>query len=108
MGIRPLTVGVLLAVLLLAACGDNRSADRQAMEENFRALDYEMGNMENLNSGYGPQLARATHRYIVLVRRYADLLGPDEVKRRLLEKGDEVSAYCLPCTASLTDEAKKY
>ena len=109
MGIRALTVSVLIAVLLLvAACGDNRSADRRAMDEKFRAIDYEMGNMENVNSGYGPQLQRATHRYIVLVRKYADLLGSDEARRRLVEKGDEVSAYCLPCMASLTDEAKKY
>jgi hypothetical protein len=109
MRIRAITVGVLiLALVLLAACGDNRSADRRAMDEKFRAIDYEMGNMENLNSGYGPQLQRATQRYIVLVRKYADLLGSNEARRRLVEKGDEVSSYCLPCMATLTDEAKKY
>ena len=50
----------------------------------------------------------ATQRYIVLVHKYADLLGPEEAKRRLSEKGDELSSFCLPCAGVLAEEARKF
>jgi hypothetical protein len=109
MGMRALSVAVLLvAVALVVACGGNQSASREAMEAKFRALDYKMGNLETTAATYGPYLAQATQQYIALVRKYADQLGPDEVKRRLLQKGDEVAPYCIPCMATLEDEAKRY
>ena len=104
-----MTVGVLLlAAFLVAGCGGNGSAARNAMDVKFDQIDYEMGNMENLNSAFSSELAKATQRYIALIREYADMLGPAEVKRRLTQKEDEVAPYCLPCTAPLADEAKKY
>lgn len=78
------------------------------MEVKFERMDYRMANMETLTAPYGPNLARATQQYIVLVREYADQLGPDEVKRRLAQKGNEVAPFCLPCEAMLADEAKKH
>lgn len=103
-----MTVGVLLLAVVLVACGDNRSADRRRMDAKFQKIDYQMGNLETLTSPYGPYLEQATRHYIALVHRWADLLGPDEAKRRLIEKGDEVAPYCIPCMATLDDEAKKY
>jgi hypothetical protein len=106
---RRMTPGVLLlAAVLLVACGDNRSAAVKAMDAKFQRIDYKMATLETITAPYGPYLAQATQQYIVLVREYADQLGPDEVKRRLAEKGDEVAPYCLPCMATLDNEAKKY
>jgi hypothetical protein len=101
------TVCVLLFALVLTACGD-KSSDRNAMEVKFQRIDYEMGNIENLNSAYGSELTKATQRYIALIREYADQLGPAEVKRRLVQKRDEVAPYCLPCSATLDFEASRY
>ena len=106
---RGMTLGVLLlAVVLVVACGDNRSAARKAMDAKFQTMDFEMASLETLVAPYGTHLERATQQYIALIREYADQLGPDEVRRRLVEKGDEVAPYCLPCKATLDDEAKKY
>lgn len=78
------------------------------MEVKFERIDFRMASMETLTAPYGPNLAKATQQYIALIRKYADELGPDEVKRRLAEKEDEVAPFCLPCTATLADEAKRY
>lgn len=104
-----MTLGVLLlAAVLVVACGDNRSAARKAMDARFQKMDYEMANLETLSAPYGTHLERATQRYMALIREYADQLGPREAKRRLVEKGDEVAPFCLPCKATLDDEANKY
>jgi hypothetical protein len=101
-------VCILLFALALAACGDNESASKRAMEVKFDRTDFAMGNMENLNSGLGPELTNATKNDIVLVRKYADPLGLKEARRRLLEKRDEVAPYCLPGSATLDFEASRY
>jgi hypothetical protein len=110
MGTRRLIVSVLLlAAPLLAGCGGNGSANRSAMEAKFQKVDAEMANYETLNSQFNEShFELATRDYIALVRRYADTLGHAEARQRLREKGDELSAYCLPCTAILEDEAQKY
>jgi len=109
MGARIATLGVLLlTVLLVAACGSNQSAAQKEMNTKFDKLDYLMASMETMNSGFGPQLSNATNQYIALVRRYSDRLGADEARHRLVEKGDQVSDYCLACAATLYDAAKKY
>lgn len=107
---RPwLLVGVVLTALLLAGCGDNRSADRKAMEVKFERLDYQMSTLETANAAFNARhLIQDTQRYIGLVHRYADLLGSEEAKRRLNAKADEVGAYCLPCAGVLTVEAGKF
>ena len=100
---------LLLAAAILAGCGDNRSAAEKAMDVKFERIDYEMSNLETVTSSYNTShLAKATEQYIALVREYADLLGPGEAKRRLKEKGDELGSYCLPCVATLEDEASRY
>lgn len=101
-------VCILLFALALAACGDNESASKRAMEVKFDRMDFAMGNMENINSAFGPELTNATKHYIALVRKYANLLGPKEARRRLLEKRDEVAPYRLPCSATLDFEASRY
>jgi hypothetical protein len=103
-------VGVLLLVaLLVAGCGDSRSAATREMDTKFQKLDFEMANLETVNSEYNNRdFARETRRYIALVREYAGQLGRAEARRRLLEKGDELSSYCLPCTATLETAALKY
>jgi hypothetical protein len=109
MAARGTTLGVLLlAVVLVAACGDNRPTARKAIDAKFQSMDYKMATLETLAAPYGTHLERATQRYIALIRKYADQLGADEVKRRLVEKGYEVGPYCLPCQAMVDDEAKKY
>jgi len=100
---------LLLAAALLVGCGYNGSPAAKGMELKFDRLDYEMSTLETGTASYSqPQFAKATDRYIALVRKYADVLGPAEAKRRLREKGDELGSYCLPCTATLQDEASRY
>jgi hypothetical protein len=100
---------MLMAAALLAGCGDNRSADTKAMDLKFERIDFEMSNLETATSTYNiPHFEEATQRYIALIHRYADLLGPEEAKRRLNEKGDELSSYCLPCAGVLAEEAKMF
>ena len=103
-------VGVLLlAAALVAGCGDNRSPTVKAMQLKFDRLDYQMSLLETTAASYNrPRFAKATEQYIALVRKYAADLGPAEAKRRLQQKGDELGSYCLPCTATLQDEASRY
>jgi hypothetical protein len=100
------TAGVpLIAAVLLAGCG--QSGSTKAMNAKFEKLDYEMATIEEGETPY-EHLARLTRRYIGLVREYDDQLGADEAERRLAEKAAELAPYCLPCTATLDDERKKY
>src|SRR5919201_3053401 len=110
MGARRTTAGVpLLAAVLVAGCGYSGSGAEKSMDAKFSKIDYEMASIETVNSEYNDrQFERETQKYIALVREYANQLGRAEARRRLREKGDELSAYCLPCTATLTDEAMKY
>jgi hypothetical protein len=96
---------LLLAAVLLVGCGT--SASVETMNAKFDKLDYEMATIE---TGATPHehLARLTRQYIALTREYGDQLGTDEVKRRLAEKARELAPYCLPCTATLDNERKKY
>jgi hypothetical protein len=106
-----MTLGVLfLALVLLVACGDDRSVDRKAMDAKFDRLDSTFVNLETPSAPYdtGHHLEKATQQFIALIREYADQLGPDEIKQRLADKGNEIGPYCLPCVALLDDEAKKY
>jgi hypothetical protein len=100
--------GLLLAVVFLAGCGDNGAAARKEMNAKFRRLDYKVSAMETLNAGSTTNLEAATQEYIALVHDYADELGAGEAQRRLVAKGDELGGYCLPCRATLYDEARKY
>ena len=105
---RSIILGVLLllAVLLVAGCG---TKDAGAMDEKFQKIDFEFSTLETVNSSYNDREFEAeTVKYIQLVRQYKDQLGPDEAKRRLRGKADELSSYCLPCVATLSDEARKY
>src|SRR4051812_41173145 len=107
MRIRVLTAGV--AVALFAGCGDSRPAATKAMEAKFQAIDYRMSTLETTAAAYNhTYLEKATEQYILLVRKYADQLGSDEVKRRLVQKEDEVAPFCLPCVSTLDDEARKH
>jgi hypothetical protein len=97
---------LLLAAFLLAGCGGDQS--KQAMNDKFAKLDYQMATLE---VGVVPSrhlLARLTREYISLVHEYADVLGPDEVRRRLEEKETELEAYCLPCSGLVADELAKH
>ena len=109
MRMRKSVVVLLLAVPLLAACG-NDSADRKAMETKFEQLDFKLTTYEQATSStYNlPHFTRATKQYIALVRQYKDVLGPKEAKRRLTEERDGIAPYCLPCAGTLDDELKKY
>ena len=53
-------------------------------------------------------LERLTRQYITLVHEYEDQLGTVEVRRRLVQKAEELAPYCLSCTTTLDDERKKY
>ena len=98
--------GLLLVVLLLAGCG---TGDTTAMDQKFDRLDFKMSTLETVNSQYNQQhFAQLTQKYIALVHQYADQLGKDEAKRRLIEMGDELNSYCLPCTGVLYIEARKF
>jgi hypothetical protein len=109
MRMRKSVAVLLLAVPLLAGCGGG-SADRKAMEVKFEKLDYQISTLElSTAATYNqPHFAAATQRYIALVHKYADLLGPEEAKRRLNEASDGIAPYCLPCAGVLTEEAKRF
>jgi hypothetical protein len=99
----------LLAALLLAGCGGGGSSAKKAADAKFRKLDYEMAILETVTSAYNvPGFTKATTRYIALVRENANVLGPAEAKRRLKQKADELGSFCLPCVATLDDEASRY
>jgi hypothetical protein len=101
-------VPTLLAASVLGGCG-GPAGDRSAMNNKFEQIDYEMSRLETVTSQYNnAHFDSATKRYIALVRQYHGLLGPEEAKRRLTDRAEELSGYCLPCAAELTDEAKKY
>ena len=110
MAARKTIVGVFVfAALLLVGCGDHRSAATKAMNAKFERIDYKMMTLETVTSQYNASnFEKATRQYIALVREYADLLGRDEARRRIKEKGDELGPYCLPCAGTLEDEARKY
>jgi hypothetical protein len=110
MGARRVTaVALLLAAFLPAGCGDSRSAAQKRMDVRFQAIDYRMGNLETLSTAYDPShLTKATQQYVALVREYVGMLGREEARHRLLQKGEEIAPFCLPCKATLEDEAKRY
>src|SRR5262245_3604059 len=97
--------GLLLVAGLLAGCGTSDTA----MDRKFQRLDYEMSTLETVNSSFNEQhFARLTQRYIALVHQYEDQLGRDKARKMLIQKGDELDAYCLPCTGVLYIEARKF
>jgi uncharacterized protein HemX len=108
MAVRGTTLGVLLLVVVLAAACGASSGAKTKMQAKFQQIDFRMGSMETLNASNDPNLQRATRQYIALVRHYGAQLGRTEAKRRLMQKAAEVSPYCLPCQATLEDEAKRY
>jgi hypothetical protein len=99
--------GLLLVAVFLAGCGDNDAAKKE-MDAKFRRLDYRVSAMETLNAGSTTNLEAMTQTYIALVHDYADELGADEARQRLVAKGDELGGYCLPCRETLYDAARKY
>jgi len=104
------TAGLLLVVLMLvfvaAGCGQK---DTTAMNHKFERLDFQISTLETINSMYNQQhFAQLTQKYIALVHEYSDTLGKDEARHRLVQLGDELNSYCLPCTGVLYIEAKKF
>jgi len=98
----------LSAVVLLAGCGGNDDAAKRAMQLKFQQIDYKMASMETSAAPFSTNLQEATQQYIALVHDYDDELGAKEAQRRLVEKGDEMGPYCLPCKTTLYAEALKY
>src|ERR1044072_9662343 len=98
-------VVLLLAVPLLAGCGD-KSGGPQAMETKFEQLDFKLTTYEQATSStYNlPHFTRLTNQYIALVRQYKDTLGSKAAKRRLLEERDGIAPYCLPWAGSRSEE----
>lgn len=78
------------------------------MQLKFQRLDYKMASMETSAAPFSTNLQTATQQYIDLVHDYDDELGAKEAQRRLVEKGDEMGPYCLPCKTTLYEEAGKY
>jgi hypothetical protein len=98
-------VALLVLAVLLAGCGGHSAPG----DAKFQKLDYTMATYETSTAQYNARyLESATRRYIALVREYAPQLGRREAKRRLVEKGDELGPYCLPCAGELYAEAKNY
>jgi len=103
-----LLVVVLLGAALVGGYGAN-SPDRETMEVKFERIDFQFSTLETANAAFNSRhLAHQTQRYIALVHEYADLLGPEEAKKRLNQKADELSSYCLPCSGVLAEEARRF
>lgn len=101
--------GLLLAVIFLAGCGgDEPTAAERSMQLKFDQLDYEMGNIEISAPPYQDNLERLTTKYIALIREYDELLGTEEVRKRLEDKALELDDYCLPCSGAIDAERAKY
>src|SRR5262245_14813718 len=97
--------GLLVAVFVLAGGG---TGDTGAMDQKFEKLDFKISTLETINAAYNQQhFAELTTKYIALVHEYEDTLGKDEAKRRLIQMGDELDSYCLPCTGVLYVEADR-
>ena len=102
------TLVLLLAAGLLAGCSVDRDSDSTSMDGKFQQIDYEIATYETNAAPSTDNLEKMTDRYIALVHDYDDELGPEEAQRRLVEKGDELGPYCLPCKTMLYAEAGKY
>ena len=101
-------VGVLVLATapFVAGCGAGGTA---SIDQKFQKIEYEIATLETVNSSYNMHdFLRETQKYIALVRQYADQLGHAEARKRLMQEGDELSSYCLPCQAALSSEALKY
>lgn len=99
-------VGLVFVAILLSGCGTQPD---KGMKARFDALDSKIASFETVNAPYNyAYLAKATHQYIALVQKYADQLGSDQARQLLVEKGDELEAYCLPCKETLDEAARKY
>ena len=99
---------LLLAAGLLAGCSVDGDSDRESMDVRFQQIDYKIATYETLAAPSTNNLENMTRRYISLVHEYDDELGPEEAQQRLVEKGDELGPYCLPCKTALYEEAGKY
>ena len=94
---------MLLVAFLVSGCGDQRTP----VEKKLATVDYKMANLE---VGVAPSrrlLEKYTREYIALTRKYADALGHAAVKEKLEAKETELEAYCLPCSALVTDGLAK-
>src|SRR5215471_2440955 len=104
------TAGALvLAAVFLAGCGDHGVVSgplNQEMDAKFVVLDTNIKTAETLRNT--TNLETVTQQYIALVGQYADELGRAEAQRRLVQKGDEIGVYCLPCKNMFYDAARKY
>jgi len=101
-------VVVLVLAVLVAGCGSQSSSEQRA-NDKLDALEAKIATQyETAATPYNDYLDKATHQYIVLVRRYAHDLGPKEARRRLMSESDEVSSFCPPCAGDLRDEARRY
>ena len=101
-----LVAGLLLIVFLVAGCGQK---DTTAMNHKFERLEYQISTLETINSSFNDQhFAKLTQKYIALVHEYQDTLGKDEARKRLIDMGEQLDSYCLPCTGLLYVEAKKF
>ena len=101
-------VALLFAAIVLAGCSVDGESDRESMDVKFQQIDYKMATYETLAAPSTNNLEDMTRQYISLVHDYDDELGPEEAQRRLVEKGDELGPYCLPCKTTLYEEAGKY
>ncbi len=102
------SAGLVLVAILLAGCG-KQSTPENALDAKLQKIDYTMATYETVNSSYSHSyFEKATRHYIAVIREYADRVEPAEIKRRLVDRGDEIGSYCLPCAGMLYDEAKKY
>jgi hypothetical protein len=102
---------LVLAVVFLAGCrgGDHQSAaEKKAMNAKFAELDYAISSTTLSQPPYPEHLEPLIDQYVAAIRKYADDLGDDEVKRRLGEKAAEVAPFCLPCVGTLDSEREKY
>jgi hypothetical protein len=101
---------LLLAAALLGGCrGDHQSAtEKAAMNARFAELDYAISNVTLGAPPYQENLEPLVEQYVATIRKYADDLGDDEVKRRLAEKAAELEPFCLPCAGALDREREKY
>jgi hypothetical protein len=99
----------MLVVIALAGCGEGDNSGNADLRElaklELSAIELRISSEIVGASKDGiSSLPEATDRYIDALRRHQELLGDEEVERRLADTASQVQEWCPSCAATLDRE----